>query len=302
MSARPRSRSALATLTACALALAICALAVPSGAAALVGKFAVGGSHGYRLTVFDYGFGVTLRVTRAKGSEPASSPGTWIYYIARAKRGNLVSASFGDLGRVEMRFRPSREAFQSRRLQGCRGPDRYTYRRGSFVGSFEFRGEGRFTAVNVHRAQGTVVTPHGRLHCRTELEPAAVGGLMPAPGGRRVTSLFAGWRSGLVARFFLAATDGHDPAGFEARSYETRGALAILRRTLVKAPDAAFATDGALGFATLTPPAPFSGSGYLRRDASGARVWEGSLAVTFPGQPSLPLTGPEYRTGLTRNF
>lgn len=68
------------------------------------------------------------------------------------------------------------------------------------------------------------------------------------------------------------------------------------------APASAFATDDSLSFADITPPYPFSGTGSIQRTPDGAPIWTGSLAVSAPGATNLPLTGPLFKTQLTRSW
>jgi hypothetical protein len=272
-------------------------LCLPAGAAALNARLSLGATHGYRLTLTEFGYGATLKATRVKGSKPTH--GSWTDYVVRAKpSADRVDAGFGALGQISMRFRPSGLVTYGKPQRGCRGPDRYSYRHGVFVGSLDFEGEEGFTTVHAHRVKGTVAVP-GRLRC--EASGGEATGKAEARHGSKPTSFEAGWRSGLTARY-LSASGGGERATFAVSSYETQGRLAIYRRAFASGAASAFRTDSALSFATLSPPAPFSGTGLLRRNASGARNWTGSLAVSFPGDPGVPLTGSQFKTLLTRGW
>lgn len=281
------------------LSLVLLALLCPPAASAAAGRFSLPASNGYRLTVTAFGYGATLRATRVKAPHPKH--GAWTDYIARASGGaRRIDASFGELGRVRMRFHPGGLVTHGKRERGCRGPDRYTYRHGVFVGSFEFRGEGGYTTVHTRRVKGTIASP-SVLHCSGGAGHSrqTAGPKQPKPG---FTYLEAGWRQGLTARYFYASREGGGAVAFQVGDYESRGRLGIYRAAIAHGPPPTFATDSALSFATVSPPAPFSSTGYLRREASGARTWTGSLAVSFPGAPDLPLTGPQFKTRLVRNL
>jgi hypothetical protein len=284
----------------CLPAAMIAALSVPAGASAkTAARLSVRGTEGYRLTVFETGLDTELQATRDKVH--AFNHGTSTEYIARAKPGaGRVDADFGELGQIAMRFRPGGLTTYSKPRRGCRGPDRYTYRHGVFIGSFVFRGEGGFTSVRAHRAKGTIATPSGPLHCggSGQEPPTDLG----RTKGQKRTSLEAGWHSGLTARFFSATTHGHDPARFSATSYETRGALAIFRGAFANASPQRFAFDPSLSFASVSPPLPFTGTGTIERTPSGVKTWTGTLAVSFPGAPDVPLTGLPFKTFLSRGF
>ena len=112
----------------------------------------------------------------------------------------------------------------------------------------------------------------------------------------------ADWRAGLAATFFSARVDPAGKAHFDAEIEQSEGRLAIYRGAFIPASPLTFASDGALSFASVSPPAPFSGTGLLQRNPTGRRDWTGSLAVSFPGMPNFPLTGPQFRTSLARTF
>ncbi len=184
------------------LPLAVLALlCLPASASALNARLSLGGTHGYRLTLVEFGYGATLDATRVKSSKPTH--GSWTDYLVRAKpSADRVDASFGDLGQISMRFRPSGVVTYGKPLQGCRGPDRYSYRHGVFVGSFDFEGEEGFTTVHVHRVKGTVVAP-GRLHCQ------ASGGEADEQGRTEARFEADLLGSGLALRSGRPLPDGH---------------------------------------------------------------------------------------------
>jgi hypothetical protein len=278
-------------------------LALPTTAPAAGGfdlEFQVGASHGYTLTVG--GYDATATITAAK-SDPAQGRKAWSTYVVRGKvNPTSMHASFGALGHVDTRFRPSGPTRYGRRHDHCIGPHRYTIRPGAFVGSLRFRGEGGYTSANVHRVIGQIVTPR-RLICRDifikEIEREDEGDSGKKRG--KVTQLSAFMRSGLTAMLFGAAEwDGK--ARFFAGVEQTVGSLGVFRGVFVRASHATFAAGNALSFAGVTPPAPFSGSGSFQRGPNGAKSWTGSLAVSFPGAPNVSLTDPRFKTQLTRSW
>jgi hypothetical protein len=287
-----------------ALALAIL-LAAPATAWARNGldlAFQLKGSNGYRITVG--GEGATAFVSAGRPGATPQSGKAWSTYIARGQVSpTAIKASFGDLGKVAMHFRPSGEVLHSKPGQHCRGADRYTIRLGVFVGSARFRGEGGYTSASAHRVKGKVVTPSA-LRCARP--PGAAGhrdGSHTPPRHKRPqrTTLIAHWHSGVTAIFFAAVAD-RSKTRFLAATERTEGALAIYRAAFRVAPPSAFASDNTLSFAAVNPPAPFSGHGSLQRDSDGSRLWTGSLAVSFPGEPDVPLTGAQFKTQLVSGW
>ncbi len=110
----------------------------------------------------------------------------------------------------------------------------------------------------------------------------------------------ADWRRGLSAVSFAAIADRR--SRFFASASQSEGQLAVYRFAFALASPLAFAANDALSLAGVSPPAPFSGSGTLQRDSGGAKSWAGSLAVSFPGAPEVPLTGPQFKTQLSRGW
>ncbi len=258
------------------------------------------GGNGYSIGVSAEGATAFLDVSRplSAGLAGASS-----VYIARAKLSpTRMKATFGDLGTVSVRFRPSGRVKRSRAERGCRGPDHFTIRFGVFVGKLDFEGEGGYAAAHLHRAKGRVISPLS-LDCNGPVFPAP---RRSRPGGAdpraKLTTLTAGWRLGLSATSFTALDSGRGHTRFFASSSQSQGALAIYRYAFALASPLTFAVDDALSLAGVTPPPPFSGDASFQRDVSGAKSWTGSLAVSFPGAPDVPLTGSQFKAQLIRSW
>jgi hypothetical protein len=261
-------------------------------------NFHFSASNGYRMTVGGYGSTAFINVARPDGSSRSSE---WSTYIARGKVSpSSIDADFGNLGSAEMRFKPSGQARLGRRHRGCIGRDRYTIRPGFFVGSVRFRGEGDYTSANVHRVRGKQVTPR-LLFCRDTIEQLEGGASQPRGTKSKATKLGALMRSGLTATAF-SAVKRSGGATFLAQIEQSVGSVAVSRGVFVHASPATFASDSQLSFAGVTPPPPFTGTATLQRAPDGHKEWSGPLAVSFPGAPGVPLTGPRYKAQLTRGW
>ncbi len=285
-----------------ALALTLLAIAVAPASASAAGpthllSFQLRGSHGYRLTFNAYKATTTLNTTRAKRG---AKRGSFSTYLARRAPGRaLIGASFGHLGRISMHFHPAGPSTQTKPLSGCRGADHFTIQRGFFLGDLRFRGEGGYTSVNTHRAPGKSVTP-ATLDCSGAIIPARAN---PVHAEHSRGIVFeAGFRQGLLYQRLVATGEAGQPSSFFAYLQRTEGALAIERGAIVSASSHALQTNNALSVARLSPPAPFTGTGFLTRKPSGARLWGGDLAVSFPGEPDVGFTGPLFKTRLTRDW
>jgi len=280
-------------------------LALPAGVAAKGGlelDLHLRGSHGYGIEVGGYESTAFVSASRSVGT-PRRFEATSTY-IARGKvSATSIQASFGALGHVSLRFHPTGRATKTRPRRHCLGPDHYTIRPGVFVGTVRFRGEGGYAAVKAHRIAGKSVTPP-QLVCfdsiQSILREFGLGGLAKKKKPK-VTKLRAGWREA-VGAIYLEARRKRDTATFVAVHQLAEGKLAIYRSAYAKAPATSFGAQASLSQASFRPPKPFSGVGLFRRDPRGAKLWSGPLAVSFPGEPNLPLTGPQFKTQLTRSW
>jgi hypothetical protein len=296
-----RPRGVLGFFLAVAILLAVPATALAGEGYDLSFRFTAG--DGYRITVG--GYDATALITAAK-PDPTHGRYAWSTYVARGKVSpTAIHASFGALGHADMRFQQSGAVTYGKRHHHCVGADRYTIRRGVFVGTVRFRGEGGYVSAKVHRVKGKVVTPRS-LTCFDslfeELEKFERGG-----GGHgtkekpKVTRLRSFLRSGLTAIYFVASERG-GKTQFTAEMEQTIGPLGVFRGVSTHASPATFASDKALSSAAITPPPPFNGSGIFERGPTGKKSLTGSLAVSFPGAPNVPLVDPRFKTQLTRSW
>jgi hypothetical protein len=295
---RARSRRAGALIPLLVAGLVLIGMGSTAGAqSARRLEFHLHADHGYRVQVQASPATATLTATRAKHD---SKTGSLSSYIARREPGDgAIRATFGALGTIAMRFRPNGAVTYSKPQAGCVGADRYTIHHGVFVGSLRFRGEGDYVSVKAQRVAGVSVAPLS-LDCSGS--PATGRTLSAAADRPPVFRFEAGFRSGTLAEFFYASEEGAHPARFVASVEQTVGRLAIHRLAIARGGPRSFATDDALSFATISPTSPFAGTGSMTRGPTGARLWGGSLTVTFPGAPEVPLTGPPFKTRLSRSL
>lgn len=309
----------------------LAAVAQAGGGARLL--FQLRASNGYR--VHAIGEGATGALIVSRGRRPKLSGASASVYVARAKTGGRrFEATFGRLGRADLRFRPSGRVTHGPRRRHCRGPDRYTTRYGTFAGSLRFRGEDGYTTARASSVPGRVVTP-AVLRCfdfalrsaRTTIWDAltapsraqiAASPSSPAPtltdlratpnlphllGGRGRRTVFrASWRRGVEAEALEAVQRGHRRPVFFAGTLASHERLAVVRLALAVGSPADLLASASLGTATLTPPAPFGGEGSFRHLDDGTKDWAGTLAASFPGAPGVQLTGPEFEVVLSRGF
>jgi hypothetical protein len=293
-------RQRRACLAAAPLAAAL-AFAAPAGAAQFhVLTLSLMNSDGYKVTVA--GVGPTVGIVVHRPKQEASTT----YLVHGKVTRTSLKASFSGLGRVDVEFHPTHSDPSGR----PRCNEVVHGERGLFRGRIEFHGEGGYTSVDAHRAKGkalglgslrncvgTVSRPHGRNLKAILRALLGLGG----PQAKQ-TRILAEWKQPLGGVFFEATQVGRDRTQFLAAEQTTVGRLAILHIARANGSAKRLASDPALTFANVSPPAPFSGSGDLRHGPDGLKLWTGNLAVSFPGAPDVPLTGPDFRTILSRSW
>lgn len=270
--------------------------------------------HGYEVTVIGEGGIVAVEVTKPapRGKENALER---LFGIRRAvtayvARGTVtprrISASFGKFGKLDVRFRPSGRVVKSPSRKRCRGADHFTSQLGVFVGGFRFSGEKNYVAVRSHRAKGRIRSPL-RLRCassRFSFRPAASPRARPVPQHPSFVPSFLGAsnRHGVSATELIALGRGKTTL-FLAVTEEGLGSLARIRYALaIEHSRQALVLNDALTSASIKPPLPFHGRGGYRAAPDGTKSWTGSLSVSLPGAPRLPLTGEEFETILETGF
>jgi hypothetical protein len=289
-------------------ALTSAALADSGGAAAgpprrpveVEPRFQFMGTHGYRLLVSARAATVTIGVTRGSSSPHSGSSTT---YVARGTTGpNGIHANFRQFGRIDVKFHPTAEAVRGLPPDCFGGTTGAATIPGFFTGTVDFHGQGRYTVGHTNRVRGEVVLPP------TEQCPLVAGGANPLvedpnaelPPAKTRMTLSALDKAGTGGLLFVARREGK--TGFYAERFKTVGRIGLLSLDYALGPRSSFTSDAQVSFGTVHPPKPFVGSATLSRGAGGKRTWEGDLEATFPGGETVPLTGTEFHTTLSRSF
>jgi hypothetical protein len=263
-------------------------------------RFQLMGSHGYRLLVSARLATVTIGVAKASDTPRSGSSTT---YVARGVAGpDGIHASFGQFGKVDVKFHATAPAARGLPPDCFGGTTGAATIPGYFTGTVAFEGQGGYTEVRSHRIRGEVVLPP------TEQCPLVAGGANPLsedpsvelpPAETRMT-LSALDKSGTGGLLFVARRAGK--TGFYAERFGTVGRIGLLSLDYALGPRASFTSDSQVSYGAVHPPAPFTGSATLRRGAGGRRDWSGDLAAVFPGGETVPLTGTDFHTTLSRSF
>ncbi len=257
-------------------------------------QFSVKGSNGHRISFEGAGRRVSVTVENVDGLA---------MYSARGKaRDGVLRAGFGDLGRIMVRFEPSGKVTRRNPPKECDGKP-VVARRGVFLGTIRFRGEGGYARVATKRARGSTTTSP-RWRCK---EGKGKPGDDPEAVFDEVLNgpVLATFTPGSQVVFAALAEDGPKALGsvlFLVGAREKLGQVQVERFTFAfgEKKEKAFEFDPGLTAATISPPKPFSGSASFQRNPDGTTTWSGSLAVSLPGAPNLALTGPAFTTDLAK--
>jgi hypothetical protein len=245
--------------------------------------FRVEADGGYEVEVMTSGTGVFLLVDKGRFDKRLVGTAYLARGVATPER---LQATFGKFGKVSMRFRQSRNRTWVGKRRNCRGAQRFVKRRGVFVGSLRFKGEDGYISLNVRRAKGSVVTVARK--CLRQRRPQ----LPFAQQSSHRPAFLATARDGVDFTGFMAV--GGRKTTFLATHEELRGKLAIIRIAVVRNQSDPLRANEALTRASVSPPAPFHGTGRYRAAPDGTATWSGTLSVNFPGTPRFPLTGPDF--------
>lgn len=291
-------------------------------------------SDGYTISVVAFGQTVALSVTHAHGRRRGHGPASTTTYLAHGKvTPASIVASFGDRGRIEVRFRPTGRKVRATRKAGCkRSGDGIIARLGVFAGALSFRGEGGFTSAEVHRVPGRSVDFDALIACLFGTTPRGRRAVLPAPklpwglrlpgadaGVRRATpetpgvrthpshgpkstTLLADRKTPLTRTVFAAQARGRGQVRLLALESASEGSIGVIRLIKAQASPSVLSVNGILSSASVKPPAPFSGTGAYQQGPGNAKSWTGSLAVSFLGAPHVLLTGSPFVARLARGW
>jgi hypothetical protein len=263
-------------------------------------RFEFMGSHGYRLLISARAATVTIGVTHRSSTPHAGSSTT---YVARGSVGpHGIHANFHQFGRVNVRFHPTAKAVRGLPPDCFGGTTGAATIPGFFTGTVSFHGQHNYTVAHATRIRGEVVLPP------TEQCPLVAGGANPLtedpaaelPPAKTRMALSALDKSGTGGLLFVARRAGK--TGFFAERFGTIGQIGLLSYDYALGPKSSFTSDPQVSFGKVEPPKPFIGTATLQRGPHGKRAWTGDLEATFPGEETVPLTGTEFHTSLSRSF
>lgn len=284
------------------IALLVALLPAPAEAAAVpkfegfATEFKLEGRNGYEIWVSAYaprhnGKGwISLAVAGKHAAAFYRAPALVTGEAARDTTATAVKADLGSLGRVDLLLdrSGSEQPFQ----WPCGGP-KESYEPGTYRGAFEFKGEEGYTSASASEISLDPLPFFLAYGCGGSGSGESRGpGL---PGARLKGVSFAHDR---ILEFQVNKNNRRSRVFYSASLRELRDGVHIYRTIQGTAGPGAFTFDRDLGRATLSPPAPFSGSATLRQDPDSLLAdWQGNLKLAFPGH-TVPLADPGVHVGI----
>jgi hypothetical protein len=251
-------------------------------------QFKIKGTSGFQITVERTGHRVEL--VASNGNSAA------IYIVhSPATRDADIHARFPGVGVVSTHFKPSGATSRTPAICGG-GPS--IRQDGVFRGTIKFRGERGFTRAKVDSAHGFFFR-EPKENCK--------GKGHSGQSSRPIYSLTARTR---VPGGVLAFAASKSPPGSEFAGHTGYFAVELKHRHGMRSSRVAAASSwSGTGFemagpanrpeaATISPPAPFSGTASFSSTSASSAEWTGDLMVELPGAGSVHLTGPQFRSQL----
>jgi hypothetical protein len=253
---------------------------------------AVRGSNGYGIAV------AAVPPTHGNGSRvwvTAYGEGGSVKYSAPANlSGEGIRSSLGRYGRIDLRWVPNGRVREIR--VKCRaGVFKKFFDAGAYVGALRFRAGGGFTSVRLHRIAWRRSWYGVGSSC-----PLGVSEGFPGPGA----ILEAGRRGDLFSpiHMFVVKPEAGARVSYNVRDFRIEDGIKVTRSAFVSGGTETLtvATDWATG--TISPPAPFFGSGVFERTEDAKGTWTGDLGVVFPDHTQLSLAGGGFEAILHSGY
>jgi hypothetical protein len=308
------------------------ALAVPAGAAGRGGahrrhiefrpptigaNLLLGTDDGYKVgVVFEEPDLAELIVVKSDHSGLGIAETRYGAHFRGSLHGGRVTADFGSVGSLAVRFRPGGRVREVQPSKGCEGGSARG-ESGRWVGKVLLRGEGGYFAVSTHSGRGELDrTFRQRCHVRRPRprprpRPESLRERTEPEVGSSIVSIILGTVSSLeavdteggrVVALRAAHASGSGPgAEVEAGAFEYQGRMPVGRTVqILKARAGSLVTSlpgGRPATATLKPSAPFTGEATYLATSPASHSWTGTLEVRFPGLVA-PLAGPGFSSTL----
>jgi hypothetical protein len=218
-----------------------------------------------------------------------------------------VVASFGSLGRLDVRLRFTRHSTDPPHRGRCRGRGT-RYQEGTYRGTLEFSHSVDVPAVSI--TQGRVYLERRfRRVCKRQRRQSKPSGTINPKHKIEASFLTADGKGGgrtvllEALSFALKRNLARSVGRLAATVYERRTEVRIARRINVPIDNDSF-TVSVRGkhpeTVEIQPPTPFAGGALYSRSRGISPSWTGDLSVDLPGMGRIPLTGPGFSAAFCR--
>jgi len=296
-----------------ALAIAALLAAAPAAAADIAEpeahsayiSFKLVANHGLQMHVEGHDGEVRIEVRRE-----GRRGGSFVFYEVKGESTEAgLKAQFGQLGLIDVAFKPTRTWHTVEPPKGCEG-EPSTHREGVFTGTIEFAGEREYVRVDTARAEGKMnILRESEWQCpkgSRRLGPAAQPSAVSPRKQPREKEAFLTVGSGNCSCALLVSAvrdpNGRGPTGFLGIQQEDQEGMEITRGTYSEVGPSAFTFDYATGTARVHPPRPFSGDAIFKRRRHGHNLWRSTIRVSFLGAGPVVIGGPNSLALLHRHI
>jgi hypothetical protein len=259
-------------------------------------SFKIDGSNRYQLWVSAYARGrggrgwMTIDVVGNHAHASYRTPARVTGEPTRDGTATAIEADLGALGKVDLLL--ERSGVEKAVHWKCGGPG-WSYEPGTYRGIFEFKGEDGYTGATVTEVPLDPMPFFASGDCNGSGSGEARG--QGLPGARLKGVSFAHDR---VLTFEVNKNNAHSRVVYSASVREQHEGVYIYRTIEGTTAPSAFRFDPGLRSATLSPPAPFSGSATAHRTRGSLLLaWHGDLQLAFPGH-TVSLAGSNVHVSL----
>jgi hypothetical protein len=227
---------------------------------------------------------VWVTASTASGSVKYSAPAD---LTDEAIRSNL-----GRYGRINLRWVPDGRVREVR--VRCRtGVYKRFYDAGAYVGTLRFRAGGGFTSVRLHRIAWRRSWYGGTC-------PSDVSEGFPGPG----VILEAGRSGNLFSpiHMFVVKPEAGARVSYDLSDFRIEDGIKLTRTAFASGAPKTLTVGPDWASGTISPPAPFFGSGLFERTEKAKGTWTGDLGVEFPDHTRLSLAGPGFEAILHSGY
>lgn len=300
----------LRTASIAALALLVALVGAPTASAGAKAGEEVEPAESFIFVMIPASNGWHLQLTAGVGEKGSQSVGVYaqgphgqeVSYLgvkAHVTEDGTIEAKVPGLIHVAVRFEQTSEKRFHLGIDNCKVEGQARSLKGIFRGAIAFHGEGGYTTVKRRSAHGQIEV-HPRATClQPKHQPEKTLedlGIEYLGAGREEKG-----GSSLTFSAFAANFPGTPTTLFNATYRHRRGKLMVLASTKKLGEGEGLfsltAPNGSPTEATVTPPAPFSGSATFKLESPTTASWTGDLSVEIPTLGKVSLAEPGWWAG-----